>query len=165
MFVLSPFFYALMAGYFMIIVAMLWMVLDSTRPIRAQRLAEIDRDRDPVRREPLSFYQVFGVSVIILHLVQLILGFLTFLPAWLRGGIRSLSFVWTLLGLVCLVMYLLRVVYPKTPEGQDPEPVIEGQSSAPTDRDFKGGHPPPVDDTILVDAGETGAMNEPSPAS
>jgi len=139
---LSPFFYAMMGVYFALIVAMGWMVYDASRPIRAQRRAELERATD-AHREPLSFYQLFGASVVILYLVQLIVGFLTFLPAWLRGGIKSLSFIWTLLGLGCLVLYLLRVVYPKLPDGMTFDE-LAGQPTAPTDRDFRGGHPPPA---------------------
>ena len=141
MFGLTPFFYVLMALYFALIVAMGWMVYDSSRPIRAKRLADIARMTD-ARREPLSFYQLFGGSVVVLYLLQLIFGFLTFLPAWLRGGIKSLSAVWTLLGLGCLVLYLLRVVFPKLPDGTSFSE-LAGQPTTPTDRDFKGGHPPP----------------------
>ncbi|MCL2818407.1 MAG: hypothetical protein FWD41_01550 [Actinomycetia bacterium] len=139
MFTLTPFFYALMAVYFLIIVAAAWVVYDSSQPQRSRQLARIE-DLGSKHREPLVAYRIYCAIMVVLYLLNLLFGFLPFVRGTFAYQFSILSFAWALVGIFVIIAYLLRVVFPKEktlventladPASEDREvPVLEHESS------------------------------------
>ena len=118
----TPFFYFLRILYLVCVIAALWMMFDSLRPVRAPAPAGgtggLDTDKqEKARRKrkpiPVIPFTYFGAAVVILFLVNLILPFLTFIPADFRSIFNLISGFIPLIGFGVVATYLLKVVFPK----------------------------------------------------
>jgi len=122
MFELTPFFYALMAAYFLLIVAAAWVFYDSYQPHRTQLLHAIT-EATGKRRESIELYRYYCAVMVLLYLLNILFGLLPFIPNTFRYVFGILSFIWALVGIFVILFYLLRVAYPKVPEGvEEPLP-------------------------------------------
>jgi predicted acyltransferase len=111
----TPAFYALSVGYLLIIVAGVWVVIDSLRPKRRKRLVDIEAATGR-KREPLVIYQLYCGFMVILYLMQQVAAY-TLAPGGVRSIISMTAVLWTLFGIFVMFLYLLRVVFPPVPGG------------------------------------------------
>ncbi|MCL2491597.1 MAG: hypothetical protein FWE87_02465 [Coriobacteriia bacterium] len=118
MYTLTPFFYALMAAYFMLIVAAVWVVFDSYRAQRIDQLTALEKATGK-RREPIAFYRIYCAILVILYLLNILFSLLPMINGRFRWVFSLISLFWALAGVFVILIYLLRVVYPKVPSDFD----------------------------------------------
>lgn len=104
----GPGFYIIEIVYVCAALFALAMIFDAMRPLRPKRLAQII-ELTGKKREPLAFYQIVGgIYVLIVVAAQF-----SFTPA----GVKLAAMALLPIMAVIEVAYLLRVVFPKVPQG------------------------------------------------
>lgn len=131
MYSISPAFYVLRILYLAPILCGVWVVIDSLRPKRRRTLARIE-EQSGAKREPLIFYQIYCATMVILFMVQQVFALTLARDTPVRTYFAAVAMMGTFLGTFVIVLYLLRVVFPK------------GTDTSDTTRNLPTGEEPPL---------------------